>query len=382
MAKSSKAGAATKVRSSRASFEEVVERAIATSAELPTALIDSVRKKFDELEEEIAGVDEQAMTKDGETRMNALADRADELERLRAYVVPKAEIVVEGNSRLSDMTCWSVPQAVIDQLNREVMPQLRCVNVLEARGALRSLYETYDYWDWWVEEHARSMRLAASVMLIVLLGFLTGAVFLLHYGHVYSGVFCAGASGALLSVLAKLPPVLSFGSANAYFYRIVGRIAVGIAASMIGMGLLASDLISLQLSDHLTIAKMLDGKDLLCGTIDTTAAGANAAARPATCTPDDQRLSRRAVLLLLAIAMLFGFSERALSTFEDRVLPQSTTVVQTGPVPPSRPAESGPPTTSSRGDMSGNGGASAQSPAAQPADAASDRPSVLGKDTG
>src|SRR5690349_17436213 len=103
MAKSGKAVATTKVRSSRASFEEVVERAIATGAELPTALIDSVRKKFDELEEEIAGVDEQAMTKDSETRMNALADRADELERLRAYVVPKEEIVVEGNSRLQDM---------------------------------------------------------------------------------------------------------------------------------------------------------------------------------------------------------------------------------------------------------------------------------------
>jgi len=290
---------------------------------------------------------------------------------------------------MADMDCWSVPKAVVDQLNREVVPQLRCVNVLEARGSLRSLYEAYDYWNWWVEEHSRTMRLAASVMLGLLVGFLTGGVFLLHQGHVYSGVFCAGVSGALLGVLAKLPPVLGYGAANAYFYRIVGRVAIGIAASMIGMGLLAADLISLQLSDHLTIAKMLDGKDLMCGTIDTTAAAADPAARPATCAPDDHRLSKRAVLLLMAIAMLFGFSERALSTFEDRILPATTTIVQTGPVQTgpvqtgpvqqSPPPEDEPPVTSSRGFMPGEGASSPGAAEATGSDAA--QPAVPGKDT-
>ena len=64
------------------------------------------------------------------------------------------------------------------------------------------------------------MRLASRVMLGLLVVFVTLSVFLLHHGHIYSGIFCAGTSGAILSVLAKLPPVLSYGAANAYYHRI------------------------------------------------------------------------------------------------------------------------------------------------------------------
>lgn len=388
MAKSSKAEAVTKVRGSRASFEEVVVRATAAGADLPTALIDIVRKRFDALEQEIANLDDKEI-KDGEARMNVLVDRAEDLERLRAYVMPREELLIEGQSRLSDMNNWAVPQTVIDQLNREVVPQLRGMNVVEARGALRSLYEVYDYWDWWVEEHARSMQLAAKVMLGLLVAFVTGSVFLLHDGHVYSGIFCAGTAGALLSVLAKLPPVLSSGAANAYFYRIVGRVSIGIAASMIGMGLLASDLLSLQLPDHGSIAKMLDGKDLLCGTIDSTPAAPGAAALPSTCAPNDHRFSRRAVLLLMAIAMLFGFSERALSTFENKILPSSTTmIVQTTPDRPDQdrggaPEAAPPEVAPGEGEQGAQPGQAqpAGSGQAQPAEPGQAQPAAPGKDT-
>jgi hypothetical protein len=332
----SKGEASTKVRNSRASFEEVIERASAANAPVPGDLIASVRKRFEALEQELEALEEQAMVKEGDGRLLALIDRAEELERLRAYVVPKEEISIEGMSRMSDMSSWAVPPAVLDQLGREVVPQLRSMNLLEARGALRSLYEVYDYWDWWVEDHARSMRLASRAMLAFLVVFVTLSVFLLHHGHIYSGIFCAGTSGAILSVLAKLPPVLSYGAANAYYHRITSRVAVGIAASMIGMGLLASDLISLQMPGNLTIAKLMDGKDRLCDANEIKPASAGAAdagaASTTACTPDDRRLSRRAVLLLMALAMLFGFSERALSTFEDKIFPpSSTTVVQSGP---------------------------------------------------
>jgi hypothetical protein len=351
----------------------VVQRASATGTELPAALIDNVRKQFDAIDQELAGIDEQDPV-DCEAKLSALVVRAEELERLRAYVMPREEILIEGLSRLSDMSNWSVPQSVIDQLQREVMPQLRSANLVEARGALRALYEVYDYWDWWVEEHSRTMRIASRVMLGLLVAFLTGAVFLLHYGHVYSGIFCAGTSGAILSVLAKLPPVLSYGAANSYFYRIVGRVAIGIAASMIGMGLLASDLITLQLSDHLTIAKMLDGKDRLCAPDAGSSAAAAPPAMSPACTPDDPRLSRRSVLLLMAIAMLFGFSERALSTFEEKIFPSTTTmIVQTGPVQPGLDAGGG------RGGQPGTAGGGGPRGPAGPADedGADPKPAVV-----
>jgi hypothetical protein len=347
----SKGEASTKVRNSRASFEEVIVRASAANAPVPADVIASVRKRFDALDQELDALEERAMIKEGDARLLALIDRAEELERLRAYMVPKEEILIEGMSRMSDMTGWAVPPAVLDQLSREVVPQLRSMNLVEARGALRSLYEVYDYWDWWVEDHSRSMRLASRAMLGFLVVFVTLSVFLLHYGHIYSGIFCAGTSGAILSVLAKLPPVLSYGAANAYYHRITSRVGVGIAASMIGMGLLAADMISLQMPGNLTIAKMMEGKDRLCetsevkpaataGAADAPAADAAAASKAPGCAPDDHRLSRRAVLLLMALAMLFGFSERALSTFEDKIFPpSSTTVVHSGP--PGIPQEPG-----------------------------------------
>jgi hypothetical protein len=80
--------AGTEVRSSRGAFEEVVQRASATGTELPVALIDNVRKQFDAIDQELAGVDEQDV-EDCEAKLSAIVVRAEELERLRAYVMPR-----------------------------------------------------------------------------------------------------------------------------------------------------------------------------------------------------------------------------------------------------------------------------------------------------
>ena len=405
------------IRGFRATFEEVVQRATAARAEFPKDVVANVLAAFAQCEAEVAGTH-------GETELDTLVERAEELERLRAYVIPKEEIVVEGRSRLLDMSEWSVPGVVVEKLSIEVMPLLASSDEKTARGALRTLYESYDYWDFYIEDHALTMRSIAKRMLALLLLFLTGAVVMLHWGHVYVGVLCAGTAGALLSVVAKLPPVMGYGATNAYNYRILSRIGVGIAASLIGMGLLASDVISIQLPGNVSVADMLDGKDRQSDTDDEHAvdepevkaaapalpqrptradaavpaqdapppaddgglaqrpamdggsteqqaqdrgdtgvgdarasATADAGVTPAAVarggTPRNSPFSRRAVLLIVALSMLFGFSERALSTFEDKIFP---TRVAVAPAPDGGGGGGGDRGGGGGGDRGGGGG--------------------------
>jgi hypothetical protein len=324
-----------------ATFNECVKRAegsdpssIATRSEF----IRGVRSDFATLLEKVSA--------DNDTEVNEiLEDSAEELERLRAYIIPTNEILADGQTKLADMYEWGVPSAVLDKLTEETVPMLKGTNNARARAALRTVYENYDYWDDYVEEHAIWMRFAGGLMLTLMLVSLTGAVMLVHSGHVYSGAFCGGVAGALLSVVAKLPPVLGYGATNAYVARVMSRVGVGVAASMIGIGLLASDIITIHVpvgnNQSITFADMLDGKDRkpkakpepATKTAAAPAAGAAQAAAPTPAASGDDPTgpyTRRSVLLILAVAMLFGFSERALSTFEDRVLPARVVVAEEG----------------------------------------------------
>jgi hypothetical protein len=324
-----------------ATFNECVKRAEGSdpsSIATRTDFIRGVRSDFATLLEKVSA--------DNDTEVNEiLEDSAEELERLRAYIIPTNEILADGQTKLADMYEWGVPSTVLDKLAEETVPMLKGTNNARARAALRTVYENYDYWDDYVEEHAIWMRFAGGLMLTLMLVSLTGAVMLVHSGHVYSGAFCGGVAGALLSVVAKLPPVLGYGATNAYVARVMSRVGVGVAASMIGIGLLASDIITIHVpvgnNQSITFADMLDGKDRKAKAKPETktepktaaAAGPAQAATPAPAASADDPTgpyTRRSVLLILAVAMLFGFSERALSTFEDRVLPARVVVAEEG----------------------------------------------------
>lgn len=295
-------------------------------------------------------------------------DRGKELARIRAYVIPTAELATEAHEAVADMHNWSVPATVVEDLVRNVVPLVEG-DEPHARAALRSLFETYDYWDTYVEIHARTMRWYAIVMLFFMMVTLAGGVILLYGTHVYSGVFCAGVAGALLSIIAKMPPLMGVGETNSYQLRIFSRLGIGVAASLIGMGLLCADVITIKLPAG-SVAQLLN--------VDETAPASSSPARnggsgssdaePASVEPRDggvaalgdaatpvdgrvagsgspqtltnvssmqcvagtactdrqrkKHLPQSTVLILMALAMLFAFSERALASFEDAVFPR------------------------------------------------------------
>lgn len=116
------------------------------------------------------------------------------------------------------------------------------------------------------------------------------------------GILLAGAAGSCVSVMAKMPTldVSLSGELEAYKRRIMTRIGVGVIASLIGCALLAWGLLPISIQNQ-TFADILRG----CTASSST-----------SCTA----LSH---LILLGIPMLFGFSERALTSFEERVFGNS-----------------------------------------------------------
>lgn len=321
------------------------------------------------------------------TARQHLIDRGKELSRARVYVIPRQELLIEAHEAIADMRSWAVPAKTISQLTVEVVPLIEDEEAT-ARGALRSLFETYDYWETYTSNHERAMRFYVWVMLGVMLLSLSGGVIMLHMAHVYSGIFCAGVAGGLLSIMSRMPKVMGVGDNYAYQLRILSRLGVGAVASFMGMGLLAADIITVKVQQT-PIADILNGKTVIDGTgvgsgsgigsgsgsgagsgsgsasgsaenatdsatgsnaaagvpsdagvaVVSDAGASNAAAPPVAIElaahgtdGDDvkktektkKRLPQSNVLILMALAMLFAFSERALASFENAVLPSRT----------------------------------------------------------
>jgi hypothetical protein len=102
-----------------------------------------------------------------------------------------------------------------------------------------------------------------------------------------------------VSVLAKLPPLTIYGEWASYFVSIARRIGTGLVASLIGIGLACSGIVSLPVGTGLSLTQVIDAcMSRLPG--------------DASCTPSH-------MLTLMAIAMLLGFSERAITSFSDRL---------------------------------------------------------------
>jgi hypothetical protein len=345
--------ALTTVHEARARFEDAVRRALAAGATSPAGLVEAVHSDFTAIESELRHASPDAF--------ESLTDRADRLSRLRAYVYPREEIHLAGQDEH------------------------------RARGALRSLYDAYDYWGWYVDWYADFMRLVAwwligleaLALLVMVNRFVCGDIIL--------GFVTAGVAGALVSVISKMPPLIADAESNAYVRRILMRVGTGTAAALIGGGFLASGLLNVALPhDRVTITELIE----VCGRQDSCwpfcwwkqaisptlalvpaaetqqlAPGAAAGAQAKTASVV-VRCSTGGMLLLMALGVLLGFSERALTTFEDRLFTAgagppggpSQPSTPPAPAPPSRPGV--PPRPGSPAQAGGPPGSAAPKPGA------------------
>jgi hypothetical protein len=108
----------------------------------------------------------------------------------------------------------------------------------------------------------------------------------------------AGICGAAISVLLKIPEVVLYKEVYALIAKFVSRIATGIVVSVVGLGFLSSKIINLAFdigTSKMTIADVL-------------------------CCPGNLSCQELGQSILIGIGILFGFSERLLSSFEETLV--------------------------------------------------------------
>jgi len=263
----------------RATFREAVERARASGA-VDQGFVDRIESQFRVLEEQV-----QATT--NEDLLENLCDRAEELERLRAYVLPDHEILLQARTCITDMRDWGVPRPILRSIEADLLPAMnKKGDVLTKRAALHKVFDFYDAWEDQATSYEAWIGVRTTWLSVILALALGGSVAGVVLGSGLVGFLCGGLAGSLASVLSRLPPMLGWARWAALPARMYSRIGLGIAGTIAGGGLMANGV--------LTIGKeAAEFSDLLS---------------------TSHRASTSDGLYMVAIGILLGFSERLLST--------------------------------------------------------------------
>jgi hypothetical protein len=280
----------SEIHDERSSFEAMVQRARAAGAAPLDGFAENVLAKFDK-------ITETAQSSQSIDEINSAGDDADQQGQLRAYLCPIDEIEDEGRMLIDTMDEWNVPTAVIQKLRDTFLPKLKDAQKSEAsaRSALRAIYEEHDSWSRYTTYYEDEMRRFTRILTIVIAVSIGLAIVCFHFTNfVIVGLVCTGVAGSCISVISKMPlvRVALSGELESYERRILSRISLGTAASIVGSGMLGWGLITVSV-----------GKQTFDEAVSSCTTGA------APCSP-------LRMLILLAVPIIFGFSERALTTFE------------------------------------------------------------------
>jgi hypothetical protein len=289
----------SEIHDERSSFESMVQRARFAGETLESEFLAEVSTQFDR----ITATAQSAQSLD--EIMSAGYD-ADMQGQLRAYVCPPDEIEDEGRLIIDAMDEWNVPTTVLEKLRSSLLPKLKDARerLPIARSALRAIFEEHDSWSRYTTHYETRMRFFSRILAVAIIAFVAFAILCFHLPQfVIIGLFCSGAAGSCVSVISKMPllRVALSGELESYERKILSRVSVGIIASMIGSGLLGSGFITFSIGNQ-TFADVVTS----CSTYS------------ASCTP-------LKMLVLLAVPMIFGFSERALTSFEKQFLGEAQT---------------------------------------------------------
>ncbi|HVM93881.1 MAG TPA: hypothetical protein VMT67_13755 [Terriglobales bacterium] len=289
--------ALSEIVGSRLEVERMAQRPRRPDDSLNVALFQAVAKKLSEIEE-------SAKKATNVNDLNDFIEDAEAQEQFSAYLCPASEVQDEGNLTFDLIEVWGVPKSETKKLRDNLARKLESKDADEARSALFQLFGEESEWDDYIDGYEERMNGLAWKLFAAIIALPLAAAFAIHFTYRFSpllffGLFCASVAGACASIMAKMPPLdLSLsGELSAYRRRIFSRIGVGVVASLIGCALLAWGFFPISIQGQ-TFA------DDLKATSTTTCTGVT-------------------TLVLIGIPMLFGFSERTLTSFEQRVFGNS-----------------------------------------------------------
>lgn len=285
-------------RHQRSKFEEMRLRSIASGETPDATLLDEFRSGMHACEQRMQqeqDIDEFA----------TLISQAEALGQLRAYLCPLAELADEASRAIDQMEDWGVSRGSLKLLRKLTATILKDArkSPREARGALRAVLEDWDMWMTYTDDYEEDTgRICWTLLIIMSLSFAV-AVVALYFSQrwwpllVFSTAF-AGITGSCASVLARMPTseVTSSSASESLARRTLSRVGTGMAASIAGCALLAWGVIPIVVNG-ISFADVLNR----CGP----------SGQPG-CTPASR-------LVLLAIPIMFGFSERILTSLEEKL---------------------------------------------------------------
>ncbi len=252
-----------------------------------------------------------------EDEIDKLMEDGEQQSRLRAYLCPASEVFDEAQSELALLGEWGVPAVAIEAL-RSRLPRgsIDEVNLAEARGILRMIYDEVEAWRefsylYEAEMQKFALFLSCTAVAALVVAFaLEVAPTVDSLGHwwasakLFATILFAGAAGSVVSVLTKMPS-LEMGLSkdlDGYLRRILARVSFGILGSIVGCGFLAWGILPISIK----------------GISFADAVNSCSATLPAACGVVQS-------LLIVTFPVLFGFSERALSEFEQRIFQPAPT---------------------------------------------------------
>ena len=272
------------------------------SDKLNTALMADILKRFDEIE---AGT----RTATDVVQLSDFISDGDSQEVASAYLCPAKEVYDEGNRSIDNLNVWGIPKASVGRLRDLVGKRLENAATApdEGRSALRSVLIEVDEWSAYMDEYEDKMKNYAHRLFGAVVVLLLAAGVSMHYAPyvpplLWLGLFLSGGAGSCVSVLAKMPGLVvsDAGERDIYGRRIWSRLAVGTTGSLIGCALLAWGVFPIAVKG-LTFTDALDA---------------------CTAFPIPSGVAIK-TLIVIGMAMLLGWSERTLTSFEERVFGNS-----------------------------------------------------------
>lgn len=250
----------------------------------------------------LAEIEQRANHETDAGELDELIGDAEQQGQLRAYICPIREVSDEGSLIIDLMREWGVPKSVISGLRSSLGQKLAdaAKDPDAARSALRALFDEQDSWSSHTDDYEETMKKYAWRLFFATIILTLGAIIALRFPPTWSliAVLCAGAGGACVSVLNKMPrlDVALSEELDSYTRRIYARVAVGFTASLIGSAFFGWGILPIAIHGE-TFTDIFNS----CTTLPFS-----------SCT------ALRG-LMFIAIPMLLGFSERALASFERRM---------------------------------------------------------------
>jgi len=258
------------------------------------------KELLDGVIQHIKDIEARAKSEPDYDRLGKLMDDAETQGQYRAYFCPAGDVQREGELIISIITTeWGLPESVTNDL-RKVADDPKKPE--EARAALHFLFAERDSWDDYTTDYEDSME-NCTILLFVLTAVLplVSAVCFRYAFHPHCrpllvlGVLGAGIAGSSVSIMRRMPEfeVRLSNELDAYRRKILSRMGVGIAASLIGSAFLGWGVLPVSIQGQTFTSAVSSCTTSICSGVD--------------------------MLLLLGVPMLLGFSERALTTIEQRL---------------------------------------------------------------